>query len=123
MIPRLGVATLLTVSGCIGAEVIPNNNSEREIVIRTAYEYLLETNVIDGTYQYEASIPRHTPRPRPPIQPADGTESEGPKERTSWMVRFTFYDAFGEPAGEVSVPVRRFGTAANPSYEAGPLGN
>jgi hypothetical protein len=118
-IVSLLVTALCGLVGCAGTEVIPGNNSEREIVIRMAYDYLLETDAIDRTLQYEASISRFVPRL------GSGTESatlERPQRRSSWTVKFKFYDAFGAPVAEVSVPVRRYGTPAAPYYEAGSQG-
>ena len=67
---RFALATLLVFMGCAGVEVIRGNNSERDVVIRTAHDYLLATNVIDGTYQYEAHIPKPSFRPGSSAPPA-----------------------------------------------------
>ena len=109
------VIALCAQMGCSGAEVIPGNNSDEADVIRAAHDHLLETNAIDGTYQYEAYIRQ------PSFRPGSGSSApKRPQDRSSWTVKFTFYDAFGAPAGQASVLVRRYGTPGNLYYEAGP---
>ena len=118
------LAVAFAASGCAGSNAIPGVASEEDVVVATAYDYLRASDAIGSTEQYRASVvpvaedvfPVHDPTG----PPGNAYDSAPTPWSAQWNVSFEVYDAFGEPAGQITVGVRRYDGAEGPRYVAEP---